>query len=196
VAPENVELLRDVKDRTRLPISSGERLYTLADFARLINLRGVDVVQMDVAHCGGIAMAKKVAAMASAQDIGISPHCSVGPVAFAAALHVAWSTPNMLMLESFAEFDVDWRNDLVSGWNPLNGGKLALPEASGLGLSVALGRLVARRVHGDDGVGRVSRQLARLCGGQRPQMRQLLSRSLAAYPCPARHLPPQGGNRI
>jgi galactonate dehydratase len=136
VAPENVELLRDVKDRTRLPISSGERLYTLADFARLINLRGVDVVQMDVAHCGGIAMAKKVAAMASAQDIGISPHCSVGPVAFAAALHVAWSTPNMLMLESFAEFDVDWRNDLVSGWNPLNGGKLALPEASGLGIEL------------------------------------------------------------
>jgi galactonate dehydratase len=136
VAPESVELLREVKDRTRLPISSGERLYTLADFARLINLRAVDVVQMDVAHCGGITMAKKIAAMAAAQDIGISPHSSVGPVAFAAALHVAWSTPNMLMLESFAEFDVDWRNDLVGGWNPLKHGVLALPEAPGLGIEL------------------------------------------------------------
>ncbi|MBN9274699.1 MAG: hypothetical protein J0J15_31535, partial [Mesorhizobium sp.] len=136
VAPESAELLREVKDRCRLPISSGERLYTHADFARLINLRAVDVVQMDVAHCGGIAMAKKIASMAAAQDIGISPHCSVGPVAFAAALHVAWSTPNMLLLESFAEFDVDWRNDLVNGWNPLSNGRLALPEAPGLGIEL------------------------------------------------------------
>ncbi len=136
VAPESVELLREVKERTRLPISSGERLYALADFARLINLRAADVVQMDVAHCGGIAMAKKIAAMAAAQDISISPHCSIGPVALAAALHVAWSTPNMLMLESFAEFDVDWRNDLVGGWNPLNHGQLKLPDTSGLGLEL------------------------------------------------------------
>jgi galactonate dehydratase len=136
VAPENVELLREVKERTRLPISSGERLYTLADFARLINLRAADVVQMDVAHCGGIATAKKIAAMAAAQDIGISPHCSIGPVAYAAALHVAWSTPNMLLLESFAEFDVDWRNDLVSGWNPLKQGTLALPDGPGLGIEL------------------------------------------------------------
>jgi galactonate dehydratase len=136
VAPESVELLRQVKDRTRLPIASGERLYTLADFARLINLRAADVVQMDVAHCGGIAMAKKIAAMAASQDIGISPHCSIGPVALAAALHVAWSTPNMLLLESFAEFDVDWRNDLVSGWNPLKHGSFALPDAPGLGIEL------------------------------------------------------------
>jgi galactonate dehydratase len=136
VAPESVELLREVKERTRQPISSGERLYALADFARLINLRAADVVQMDVAHCGGIAIAKKIAAMAAAQDIGISPHCSIGPVALAAALHVAWSTPNMLMLESFAEFDVDWRNDLVGGWNPLKHGELSLPDAPGLGLEL------------------------------------------------------------
>ncbi len=136
VAPESVELLREVKERTRLPISSGERLYALADFARLINLRAADVVQMDVAHCGGIAMAKKIAAMAAAQDIAISPHCSIGPVALAAALHVAWSTPNMLMLESFAEFDVDWRNDLVGAWNPLRHGALSLPDAPGLGLEL------------------------------------------------------------
>ncbi len=136
VAPESVELLREVKERTRLPISSGERLYALADFARLIGLRAADVVQMDVAHCGGIAVSKKVAAMAAAQDIAISPHCSIGPVAYAAALHVAWSTPNMLMLESFAEFDVDWRDGLVGGWSPLCRGELAVPERPGLGIEL------------------------------------------------------------
>jgi galactonate dehydratase len=91
---------------------------------------------MDVAHCGGIGVAKKIAAMAAAQDVAISPHCSVGPVALAAALHVAWSSPNMLLLESFAEFDVDWRSDLVGGWNPLAKGVFALPDRPGLGIEL------------------------------------------------------------
>ena len=136
VQPENLDLLADVKRASTLPISAGERLYALADFARLTAMRACDVVQMDIAHCGGLAMAKKVAAFADAADMGVSPHCSIGPVAFAAAIHFAWSTPNMRLLESFAEFDVDWRNDLVHGWNPLAQGSAALPERPGLGLDI------------------------------------------------------------
>jgi hypothetical protein len=37
----------------------------------------------------------------------------------------------MLMLECFAEFDVDWRNDFVGGWNPLMNGRLKLPSKPG-----------------------------------------------------------------
>jgi galactonate dehydratase len=143
VAPESLDLLKSVKDASNLPISAGERLYSMADFARLVNLRACDVVQMDVAHCGGIAAAKKIAALAATQDIAVSPHCSIGPVALAAALHFAWSTPNMLMLESFAEFDVDWRNDLVSGWNPLRHGAFTLPDRPGLGIELDASAIAA-----------------------------------------------------
>jgi galactonate dehydratase len=136
VQPENLDLLREVKAASAHPISAGERLYTISDFARLTAMRACDVVQMDIAHCGGLSAAKKVAAFAAAQDMGVSPHCSVGPVAFAAAIHFAYSTPNMLLLESFAEFDVDWRNDLVAGWNPLDRGVLALPNQPGLGVEI------------------------------------------------------------
>ena len=58
--------------------------------------------------------------------------CSIGPVAFAAAVHFAYSTPNMHLLESIGEFDVDWRSDLVGGWNPLDGGMITIPEGPGL----------------------------------------------------------------
>src|SRR5207248_2656166 len=68
VVPESIELLAEVKRQTRSPIAAGERLYTLADFHRLINLRAADVVQMDIAHCGGILVSKKIAAMAAVQD--------------------------------------------------------------------------------------------------------------------------------
>src|SRR5712692_8548757 len=123
VAPEAVELLADVKRQVRTPIAAGERLYTLVDFNRLISLRAADVIQMDVAHCGGILAAKKIAALAAVQDLRIAPHCSVGPVALAACLHVDASTPNFMIQEAFGEFDVPWRNSLVKGWNPIRNGK-------------------------------------------------------------------------
>ncbi len=143
VAPENLDLLAEVKrrsdsDRHSARIAAGERLYTMADFYRLTALRAADVVQMDVAHCGGILVSKKIAAMAAAQDMRISPHCSVGPVALAAALHVDASTPNFMIQEAFAEFDVPWRNALVRGWNPIRDGEFTpgVLDAPGLGLDI------------------------------------------------------------
>jgi galactonate dehydratase len=136
VAPECLDLLADVKRRTKGRISAGERLYTLADFYRLTALRAADVVQPDIAHCGGLLAAKKVAAMAAAQDIQVAPHCSIGPVALAAALHFDVSTPNFLIQEAFGEFDVAWRNDLVRGRNPLARGEFMLSDEPGLGLEL------------------------------------------------------------
>ena len=136
VAPEALDLLAEVKRQVRTPIAAGERLYTLADFYRLTVLRAADVVQMDVAHCGGILASKKIAALAAAQDLRIAPHCSVGPVALAACLHVDASTPNFMIQEAFAEFDVPWRAELVRGWNPVRNGEFILPDAPGLGLDI------------------------------------------------------------
>jgi galactonate dehydratase len=136
VAPESIELLAEVKRQARVPIAAGERLYTLVDFQRLIACRAADVVQMDVAHCGGILTAKKIAALAAVQDLRIAPHCSVGPVALAACLHVDASTPNFMIQEAFGEFDVPWRNSLVKGWNPIRNGDFFLSEQPGLGLDI------------------------------------------------------------
>lgn len=136
VAPENTELLAEVKQKTHSPIASGERLYTLADFYRLIRLRAADIVQMDIAHCGGILTSKKIAALAAVQDMRVAPHVSIGPVALAAALHFDVSTPNFMVQEGFGEFDVPWRDALVHGWNPMQNGEFTLSDAPGLGLDI------------------------------------------------------------
>ncbi len=138
VAPECLDLLADVKCEVRSPLAAGERLVTLADFHRLVSLRAVDVVQPDIAHCGGILAAKKIAAMAAVQDIRVAPHCSIGPVALAAALHFDLSTPNFMIQEAFGEFDVPWRDSLVNGWNPIKGGEFHLSDEPGLGLDIDL----------------------------------------------------------
>jgi galactonate dehydratase len=136
VVPESLDLLAEVKRSVRAPVAAGERLYTLTEFYRLTALRAADVVQPDIAHCGGIWTAKKIAAMAAAQDIRVAPHCSVGPVALAAALHFDASTPNFMVQEAFGEFDVPWRGSLVRGWNPVRNGEFVLSDEPGLGLDI------------------------------------------------------------
>jgi galactonate dehydratase len=136
VAAENLDLLAEVKRRTNIPIAAGERLYTLADFARLTKMRAVDVVQMDVAHCGGILMSKKIAALAEPHDITFAPHVSVGPVSLAAALHLDMCCLNFFRQENFGEHDVDYRDDLVCGWNRFERGYFTLDDIPGLGLEL------------------------------------------------------------
>lgn len=136
VAPECIDLLAELKRNVSVTVASGERLYTIADFQHMFTHRAVDIVQMDVSHCGGLLVSKKIAAMAAAQDIRISPHCSVGPVALAAALHFDLSTPNFMVQETFSDFDVPWRSALVKGWNPVKNGEFVISDAPGLGLDI------------------------------------------------------------
>ncbi len=136
VAPECLDLLAEVKRGVRVPVAAGESLYSLADFWRLASLRAADVVQMDLAHCGGLLAGKKIAAMAAVQDLRVAFHCSIGPVALAACLHFDASTPNFFVQEAFADFDVPWRNRFVRGWNPIRKGEVLVPDTPGLGVEL------------------------------------------------------------
>jgi galactonate dehydratase len=133
---DRIDLLGEVKSRIGLRLAAGERLYTLPDFYQLISKRAADIIQMDVAHCGGILVSKKIAAIAEAQDLFVSPHCSIGPVALSAALHFDISTPNFTIQEDFGEYDVPWRRALVRGWNPIRQGYFHLTDDPGLGLDI------------------------------------------------------------
>jgi len=136
VSPYDLDLLKEVKAALPFPIAAGERLYMLEEFARLTSMQAVDIAQPDLCHCGGLAVGKKMAALAQAQGIRLAPHVSVGPVALCAALHFGWSTPNVFMQENFSEYDVPWRSELVCGWDLISRGEFLLPTGPGLGLEL------------------------------------------------------------
>ncbi|KAL2837606.1 enolase C-terminal domain-like protein [Aspergillus pseudodeflectus] len=96
---EHPEAIKQLSDQTAIPIAFGERLYTRWDIKRFLEDASVDILQPDIAHAGGISETKKIANMAEAYDVAIAPHCPLGPVAFAASLHVALSTANFAILE-------------------------------------------------------------------------------------------------
>jgi len=136
VHPNDLRGLREVKRALPFPVAAGERLYMLEEFEPLISTRACDVVQMDLAHCGGLHVGKRIAGLARARGLSVSPHCSVGPVALCAALHFGWATSNVTIQENFSEYDVPWRSDLVCGWDAIQNGTFTLPGGAGLGIEL------------------------------------------------------------
>ncbi len=85
---ENMEYFGEIAAACNVPIATGERLFSKWDFKRLFKAGGVDIIQPDLSHAGGITEVKKIAAMAEAFDVALAPHCPLGPIALAACLQV------------------------------------------------------------------------------------------------------------
>ncbi len=97
--PENHSALRQVRENTTAPICVGERLFTRYDFTPIFEQRLADYVMPDVTWTGGISELRKIAALAEAYYVPISPHNAAGPIQIVAGAHVAMATPNFYRLE-------------------------------------------------------------------------------------------------
>lgn len=91
---EHPEGIKELYGQTNCPIALGERLYSRWDFKPFLINASVDVIQPDIAHCGGISELRRIAAMAETFDVAVAPHCPLGPIALAACLQIGISTPN------------------------------------------------------------------------------------------------------
>ena len=135
VPPENVDAMAEVRRASPVPIATGERLVTRYEFRQVLEKQACHIIQPDLCHCGGLWEAKKIAAMAETYYVGVAPHNPLGPVANAAALHFALSTPNFLIQEDMLS-DVPWRWDVVRHNLKTEGGHWLKSEAPGLGVEV------------------------------------------------------------
>lgn len=97
VLPAHLEELPSLAHHTNTPLATGERLYSRWDFKPLFERGGLDVVQPDVSHAGGISELVRIASMAEAHDVAFAPNCPLGPVALAASLQVDAHVPNLLV---------------------------------------------------------------------------------------------------
>ena len=135
VPPGEIASLKAVAAHARIPLATGERLIDRVEFHDLLAARAVDVIQPDICHCGGLLEAKKIAAMAEAVSVGVAPHNPLGPIAGAAALHFAVSTPNHVIQEEMVGA-VPWYSEVVRGPIRMVDGFWQVPEGPGLGVEV------------------------------------------------------------
>lgn len=133
--PDNLEALKAVRDKSPVPISAGERLYTLKDYKDLFEMRAADYIQPDISHAGGIMELKKIAAVADTYYIPFAPHNPSGPVANAATLQLAACCPNFNILEIMYS-DVTWRADVTNEDLHYEDGYITIPDKPGLGIEI------------------------------------------------------------
>jgi galactonate dehydratase len=135
IRPENVEALAQLHQKMRIPLATGEQLYTKYQFQDVLAAAAADILQPDLCLVGGLLEAKKIAAMAEARYVTIAPHNPLGPVATAVAVHFAASTPNFVILE-YRDPNIGPQRELVLQPLKLKDGYLEIPTAPGLGVEL------------------------------------------------------------
>ncbi len=154
VLTENEDEFLEFSRTVNIPIATGERNFTRWGFKRMLTRGGVDILQPDVSHCGGILEMRKIAAMAEAFDVAVAPHCPLGPIALAACLQVDFCTPNAFIQEQSLNIHYNAGYDLLKYMeNPevfrYRDGYVDLMSEPGLGIRVdeAYVRQMAREGH-------------------------------------------------
>ena len=150
VPVESYHALRQVREKVNASICVGERLHTRWEFVPIFEQELADYVMPDVTWTGGITELKKIATMAEAYYVPISPHDASGPINVVAGAQVMMTVPNFYRLET-ARWDLSSYNVLLE--TPLNnaGGRLHLMDAPGLGITMNVEFLRAHGVPGYSG---------------------------------------------
>lgn len=141
VLSDHLEAIPELAALSPAPIALGERLYSRFDFKKVLQAGGVDILQPDPSHSGGITETRKIAAMAEAYDVAIALHCPLGPIALAANLQLDAVCYNAFIQEQSLGIHYNASNDLLDylvDRSPFdyNEGFVKIPNGPGLGIEI------------------------------------------------------------
>jgi L-rhamnonate dehydratase len=135
LAPDDLDGYRRLSDAAGVRIAAGEADSGLRPFRELA-LRGhVDVLQPDVARCGGFTVARRIGELARDCSVEVVPHCFSTGVLVAASLHFA-ATLDRPTWSEFSVADSPLVNGILATPFALEDGALAVPTGPGLGVEL------------------------------------------------------------
>jgi L-alanine-DL-glutamate epimerase-like enolase superfamily enzyme len=135
---DNLAAYAELAAATSLPLCVSERLMTRWGFRELFDNGAARIIMPDIAWCGGISEARKIAAIAETYYRPIAPHNCGGPVLHAASLHLAANLTNLFILETVRRHYGDEYRGLVTQTYPMiDNGSMPLPDGPGLGIELA-----------------------------------------------------------
>jgi L-alanine-DL-glutamate epimerase-like enolase superfamily enzyme len=134
---EDTKLVTDALD---IDVTGGEQDWDLATWARMIDMRAVDVVQPDVMYMGGIARTLKVVAMAAAAGLPCTPHSANLSLVTLCTMHLLGAIQNA---GKYLELSIEgpdyypWQQGLFVG-DPyaVSDGHVSIPSAPGWGVEI------------------------------------------------------------
>ena len=149
VPPESAEMHRRVTEGTTTPILAGENLTRVESFVPFLTDGAIDVAAPDIQKCGGLAEFRRIAALADAFGVPMTPHNVASPVGTVASVHACATVPNAFVLEWHAR-DVAWWDDLYAGDPLIQNGRIRVPEGPGLGVELDVDEINERLAPGQE----------------------------------------------
>lgn len=134
-----LEWTKQVADALNLDVTGGEQDCELTVWRRMIAMRAVDVVQPDVCYLGGINRTLKVAKMAEAAGLPVTPHSANLSLVTVFTLHLMGALPNA---GPYVEFSIEgrdyypWQEGLFSPSFRIKDGRVRIPDGPGWGIDV------------------------------------------------------------
>jgi len=135
VPPGNPDAMAEVTRAVNVPICTGENLYGRDGFRRLIEVRGCDVVHIDIPKSGGLLESKRIHDLADVHYIWTAAHNPASPVGTIASCHAA-SSMRDFRIHELAKY-IDWWQDLVVHDGPIfENGYYRIRDKPGFGVEL------------------------------------------------------------
>jgi L-alanine-DL-glutamate epimerase-like enolase superfamily enzyme len=123
-----------VRSSTTIAIAAGESEFTRFDFRDLIEIEAVDVLQPDLAICGGPTEGRRIAALADAYQLELAPHCWGSALSFSAGMSLAFASPSATVIE-YSLGANPFLHELVEETIEVKHGRVFAPARPGLGVT-------------------------------------------------------------
>lgn len=135
LAPDDVDGYARLSERSETRIAAGESESGVPAFEALIRRGGIDVVQPDVARCGGLTAAMRIADVAASCRRLVANHSFKSGISIAASLHFLAAIPNAVVFE-YCMAESPLRQALTLQDFPIVDGYVSVPEEPGLGVAL------------------------------------------------------------
>ena len=98
--PDDYFSFKELKKKSlKIPIASGEALNSLFEYNSYISNNLVDIIQLDVTHCGGITEALKILSLLKNTNKKVALHVWGSTISLSANAHLAYAVKNIKWLE-------------------------------------------------------------------------------------------------
>jgi L-alanine-DL-glutamate epimerase-like enolase superfamily enzyme len=135
LAADDFDGYRRLTDLVPIRVAAGEADAGIGPYRRLVDDGHVDVLQPDLARCGGFTIGRQIAALARERGVEIVPHCFSTGLLVAASLHFVAALDRPTLSE-FSVADSPLVNGLLAEPFVLRDGRLTVPTGPGLGIEL------------------------------------------------------------
>ena len=133
---------KQVEQALQIPMAGGEEEFGIHAFRYLIGNEVFQIVQPDLFYFGGMVRTMRVARMAQAVGLTITPHISEGGLGFLYMLHMVAVCPAAYTFHEFKLFEAKDANGTVipieskAGPFESHDGYITPPKGAGLGITI------------------------------------------------------------